>query len=232
MIEELLQKLFLKLQEEPNNDKKSKNGCADFFIINILEERYNKLNLISKRGLIDYFDKYVNQKKNNSGEPSSELKDLIALYLDYDNFLDFENKHNNKGVVKLNNNTTNKKLIIKKSKILVPIIITSLIISGAYFYENFPPKNCIIWKIDHYEKVNCNNKVQNIYLNNVAVDYFKKVNITSEIIFFSDNHAIIWYGKSRTGKMEYFNSRGVHPVTRKELKPITSYIINQYILNK
>ena len=32
--------------------------------------------------------------------------------------------------------------------------------------------------------------------------------------------------------MEYFTQRGVHPETLKELRPITKYIINKYIITK
>ncbi|WP_157961207.1 hypothetical protein [Lutibacter citreus] len=43
---------------------------------------------------------------------------------------------------------------------------------------------------------------------------------------------IIWYGKSINGELDYFNSRGVHPITGKELKPITEYILKQYYFQK
>ena len=67
MLEALLKKLFVKLEQEPTNDKKSKNGCAIFFKEKILEERFEQYNLISVRGLKDYYDKYVNGKENSSG---------------------------------------------------------------------------------------------------------------------------------------------------------------------
>ena len=35
-----------------------------------------------------------------------------------------------------------------------------------------------------------------------------------------NNKPTIWYGKSDKGELEFFNSRGIHPATGKELKPI------------
>jgi hypothetical protein len=54
--------------------------------------------------------------------------------------------------------------------------------------------------------------------------------VKEETTFFENGKPIIWYGKSAAGKMEYFNHRGIHPETLKELNPITEYIIIKYLI--
>lgn len=93
MLKKLLSQLFDKLENERDNDKKTKNGNAVYFVEEILENKLGKPSYISPRAIKDYYDKYVEGKENKAGEPSSELKNIIASYLGYERFLDFETKN-------------------------------------------------------------------------------------------------------------------------------------------
>lgn len=226
MLEVLLRKLFIKLEEEPTNDKKSKNGCAVYFTEQVLEGRFKKFNLISVRGLKDYYDKYVNGKENSSGEPSTELKNLISQYLGYEGFLDFEHsiKVSTTGLPK-----TKDISIDNIKKWVVPTVLFIPLFLGLYLYGFFEREDCIVWKVDHYEKIDCTNRAENISINTIDIERFKKIKIDSTTLFFKNNKAIVWYGKLSNGNVDFFTSRGTHPVTGKELKPVTPYIIDKYI---
>lgn len=231
MLEALLKKLFVKLEQEPTNDKKSKNGCAIFFKEKILEERFEQYNLISVRGLKDYYDKYVNGKDNSSGEPNTELKNIISQYLGYESYLDFENQQKGSDLKKTNIQATKKSVLNVQSikKLGIPAALLVLFIFGSSIIKN---KDCIVWRTDHYEEIYCTHKTEIISINNnIDIAYFRKITVDSTTTFFVKNKAVIWYGKSESGEMDYFNSRGQHPLTGKELKPITNYIIEKYIRN-
>jgi hypothetical protein len=109
MIEKLLIQLFEKLEQERDNDNKTKNGNSIYFVEKVLEDKFGKPNFISARALKEYYNKYVEKKENKAGEPSNELKNLIAQYLGFENYYDFEErnkkpqkKSNKKKVTKLN----------------------------------------------------------------------------------------------------------------------------------
>jgi len=226
MLKNLLRQLFDKLEGERANNNKTKNGNAVYFVEEILENKHRMPNYISPRALKDYYDKYVEGKENKAGEPSSELKDIISRYLGYEDFLDFETK-NREGV----NGFFNVKEVVQKSFIKW-MTVTFLITIIAVAVSNqtlLNSKDCLVWKIDHYEKIACKNEFPNPLLKDVKIEEFKKVTVSDTTVFFINNHPVIWYGKSAQGELEYFNSRGVHPTTMKELKPITKYLIKKYV---
>jgi len=224
MLKKLLSQLFNKLENEIGNDKKSKNGNAIYFVEEILEKIYKKPSYISSKAIKGYYDKYVEEKENNSGEPSTELKNLISLYLEYESFLDFERKNQDKTdthfISDLGNKIGLRRLLILTFSLAFLIII----IYGMSIIE----EDCLIWKRDHYERIDCKDEGAILMLEGINIDTFKKIEINESTIFFKKNKPIVWYGKSINGEMEYFNSRGIHPVTGKELKPITEYMISKY----
>lgn len=232
MLKELFSELFEKLKTESHNNSSSKSGCFNYFESHILEEKYHKVNFVSARSLTNYYNKYVEGIANAAGEPNGELKDLIAHYLGYETFINFENSKTTSS-----SQSSLPKDEKKKSKTISIVIITAVfaaILGGIYFLspEVASEENCIIWKETHFEKASCRlkNTIDNrFYQLNIA--NFKKIEITGETIFFKNGNPMVWYGKSAKGEMEYFNLRGVHPETLKELKPITPYMINKYILD-
>lgn len=236
MIKKLLDELFKKVENEKDNDKKTKNGNSIYFVEKILEEKFRKPNFISSKAIKGYYDKYVEGKENKAGEPSSELKNLMARYLGYDDFLDFENKTKLKVNFVEKRETENFKKGdkikgFKKWFIIVGIIgVLFFILYSKGVFGN--KEACFVWKENHYEKVSLNNEKQNPTLicgNNIEIEKFEKVKVSDTTTFFIKGRPIIWYGKSKKGEFEYFNSRGIHPITKKELKPITEYIIDKYI---
>lgn len=92
MLEELFTLLYKKLESEKENDKKSKNGYFEYFVNVILKNDAYKDSavIISSKAIKNYYEKYVEKKENKSGEPKNDLKNIIANYLGFNDYLDFE----------------------------------------------------------------------------------------------------------------------------------------------
>ncbi|WP_439128439.1 hypothetical protein [Polaribacter sp.] len=233
MLNKLFYELFEKLKTEKDNDSDRKSGCFNFFVERILDEKYNLKNIVSSKTLTNYYNKYVEGKNNNSGEPKSDLKNSIAKYLGYNSYSDFE-KENIQSSIKINlnqsieSNQEIKRKTLKKVVILVLCFFTLLFVLNKYYKT----ENCIIWNIDHFETSSCNTKdgINNNFYK-INIENFKKVNVDNNTEFFKNGNPIIWYGKSPSGKIDFFTQRGIHPETLEELKPITEYIINKYVFS-
>lgn len=236
MLNKLFSELFEKLKKEEENNSVTKSGCFNFFVERILEEKYNLKNVVSSKTLTNYYNKYVEGKNNNSGEPKSDLKNSIAKYLGYNNYSDFE-KGNIQSSIKTNETNLNqsfesnqeiKRKTLKKVVILVLFFFPLLFVLIKYYKT----ENCIIWNIDHFETSSCNTKdgINNNFYK-INIENFKKVNVDNNTEFFKNGNPKIWYGKSPSGKIDFFTQRGIHPETLEELKPVTEYIINKYVIN-
>jgi hypothetical protein len=232
MLKELFSELFEKLKTESRNNSTSKSGCFNFFEIHILEGKYQKVNFVSSRSLTNYYNKYVEEVANTAGEPNGELKDLIALYLGFDSYLDFENslvKPEKQSIVKPAKNALSTKNTWIAFSAFIIFILGVIYFVNTNFYSE---KNCIIWTETYFVESPCDVKysIDNTRYQ-LNIDAFKKIKVDKETAFFKDEKAVVWYGKSKSGEMEYFTLRGVHPETLKELKPITAYIIKKYVFN-
>lgn len=113
------------------------------------------------------------------------------------------------------------------------------VLSFGYTAKNmiFPEKQCMKWVADHYEMVDCLNQTQGLGSYETVVPYdereFNRVELrvcdTTEF-FVNGNREKpkVWYDKERDG-LRYFNMDGVSPETGDDLKPITDYMIGQYV---
>ena len=102
MLKILLEQLYKTLKEEKNNDRRSKTGCFDFFEENILnQERFkNYENVkVTAKTVKNYYEKYVEGKKNNSKEPKINLRNLISEYIGYKDYNDFEERNPTQKVI-------------------------------------------------------------------------------------------------------------------------------------
>jgi len=115
---------------------------------------------------------------------------------------------------------------------LFSLLSLVLIIAFYNIYNSYKNENCVRWEQNHYVKINCDNEQAIPNPIDINIEKFSKVNVSDSTIFFMNNKPVIWYGKSNKGELEFFNSRGIHPATGKELKPITAYIVNKYVYKK
>jgi intein/homing endonuclease len=100
----------------------------------------------------------------------------------------------------------------------------------ARLHNNNNLKTCILWKETYFEESTCAVKktIDNSFYK-INIKSFKKIEVTKETMFFKNGNPLVWYGKSFEGKVEFFNQRGIHPITLKGLDPITKYMINKYV---
>lgn len=133
MTKELLEQLYLKLKNEPENDRKNKTGCFDFFEEKVLsEQRYNKYKNVSvtSKTMKNYYEKHVEGRNNKSNEPCSDLKNLIAEYLGYKSYLDFCYQMEQKS-------RTNTPLIENSKKKIINMAFCLYYLFGCLFLSSF-----------------------------------------------------------------------------------------------
>ena len=156
---------------------------------------------------------------------------MIANYLGHSSYTDFENsnlKPKNKPFLESNRTT-----FFTKNSVVTIISILTILFTSLYFMNTSfsSDENCIIWKENHFEKSSCTikNSIDSSFYK-VSIADLKKIEVTKETSFFSGGKSLVWYGKSPNGKMEFFTHIGIHPETLKELKPVTTYIIDKYVV--
>ncbi|UPT69895.1 MAG: hypothetical protein M0D53_12230 [Flavobacterium sp. JAD_PAG50586_2] len=103
----------------------------------------------------------------------------------------------------------------------------------------FPEKQCMQWQVDHYEKVDCQDEADTLFANapiepidERAID-LRKIEVCDTFPFFCGGKAVVWYCKVDE-EPEFFDGPGAgfHPITKKQLNPITDYIIDKYVKQK
>lgn len=119
--------------------------------------------------------------------------------------------------------------------------IVFFVFGGAVFYfsgykmvssvrEPLVHEKCMYWTGEHYEPVECGKKIKDaivIPLDLGALYGLKRINSTDTLTKYSLGK--VWYSKIG-GKHEFFTDSGMHPVdTGKRLKPITKYILSNYV---
>jgi hypothetical protein len=118
------------------------------------------------------------------------------------------------------------------------MVLLSLFFMGYTIKDIISPtKECMQWRMNHYEAVDCSNVKLGIGQFDIVVPIdekiMKQVKLDSKIalVFFKNDKPAVWYSKE-DGKVELFNQPEFHPETEKQLRPITNYIINKYNLKE
>ncbi|WP_299671107.1 hypothetical protein [uncultured Polaribacter sp.] len=241
MIKVLITDFFNEI--EKRELKKNKNAIATFWVEELQEANFNDRNYVSIKKATRLYDKYVEGRENVIvKEPNKYLLDFMSQYVidkDFDYYkstkeptirsVDLINEPNKPEVPKKPKDKTFKEKY-KKPIAGISISLIFLAVFLIYKYNNTNSGNCIVWNENHFETSSCKakNAINNSFYT-INIDQFKKVEVDEETTFFENGKAIIWYGKSRSKKMEFFTSRGIHPETLKELDPVTEYIINKYV---
>ncbi|MBP4140121.1 hypothetical protein [Flavobacterium geliluteum] len=123
--------------------------------------------------------------------------------------------------------------LLKKSKGTIISVALIFCLISAVIYFAFFKKDCMQWSGDHYERVDCNLKVEGfVQLNSVepfdeSKFELKKINLSDTTTCFKNGEALIWYAKTANG-VDFFNTHGRHPENDNPLRPVTQYILNKY----
>ncbi len=166
------------------------------------------------------------------GETSiKKEKVLIGLcqFLDYKDYEDYKEKH-----VYHTKLSKRHSPFIKKEWSYILILFIGVFILMIASFINKSKLRWIIWSDDHYEEVNYNSKVndfnQLLPYNQEKIELQKKIEGSCNTDFFDEiGNPKVWYSKVSKKKLDLFTSHGLHPETKKTLKPITCYMIKKYI---
>ena len=142
----------------------------------------------------------------------------------------------NKNLDILENKPKNKKKpferLFEKSKPVMLVTAVIFCLTAAVIYFGFIKKRCMQWSDNHYEIVNCDKPIEG-NLNDVIqrddnLINFRKIEVYDTTICFKPNReSIVWYSKT-DNKVDFFNTDGKHPISKKPLKPVTQHIIDKY----
>jgi hypothetical protein len=235
MIKALVTEFFNEI--EKRELKKNKNAKATFWIQELQEVSYTHKNYIAIKNATRVYEKYVEDKKNVSvKEPDKFLCNVMAAYLNYENYEEYKSEHEvphnimkpSRQKITLN---FKEKMFLHKISIVSGILLLFSLFFFIYKYNTIDTGKCIVWKANLFLESPCSakNAINNARYH-IDIHNFKKIEVTNETLFFLYGEPILWYGKSEVGEINFFTHRGIHPETLKELKPVTKYIINKYIL--
>lgn len=118
--------------------------------------------------------------------------------------------------------------------------IVAVIIGISLFlnFRNWTTKDCMIWNGEKYEAVDCSETMNSFAETTLPKDDklikdFRKLKVDNKTSFFdAKGNPKVWYVKNPNGTLHFFNQPGLHPETGKTLRPISRYIIQEYVLNK
>lgn len=116
----------------------------------------------------------------------------------------------------------------EKAAISLIIIFTIASITYLLIIDN---KNCMYWTGEHYEAISCEQTVDDVAIiakDTVKLNHLKKIMHPDTLT--RNSLGKVWYVRTYEG-LEFYTSDGFHPIySEKRLKPITTHIIDKYIL--
>jgi hypothetical protein len=128
----------------------------------------------------------------------------------------------------------------KKRKLIILLAILALAVMGYLLIVKKRAGSdlsgyeaCMYWAGDHYEKISCRQRTGDtlvIGFDSLRYHHFRLITTPDTITYKSIGS--VWYIR-RESNREYYTSGGFHPLdVRRQLKPITAYIIDKHILKK
>lgn len=131
-----------------------------------------------------------------------------------------------------------KKNVPLKKIGITGIVVVIIGISLFLNIRNYTTKDCMVWKGKKYEAVDCSQTINSfaettLPKDDKLIEEFRKMKVDTKTSFFDKKgNPKIWYIKNPNGTLEFFNQPGLQPETGKTLRPISKYIIQEYVLNE
>lgn len=121
---------------------------------------------------------------------------------------------------------------------IIGIVVLIIGISVFLNIKNLTTKECMVWKDDKYEAADCSTTINSFAETSLPkddklIEEFRRIKVDTKTSFFDKKgNPKIWYIKNPNGTLEFFNKPGLHPESGKTLRPISKYIIQEYVLNE
>ena len=130
----------------------------------------------------------------------------------------------------------NDTIVSSKGNLKQKVGIGSLVVLGLFGVKSMflKDKECMEWKEDHYELVNCGSEEAG-FANTKIIKHYNEVEFNRRELtvcdstkFFNGDKPIIWYSK-KNNEIQFFNMDGENPENGAELKKISQHIIDKYV---
>lgn len=197
------------------------------YISNTLLENYKFQ--ISSRTLRNLYDDSINKNGDEDITINSTYVKNLCQYLGFEDYKEFLKENPDNSAEPDKNQLIT---IIKKNK--YTLIISALVIFIAFLVTTINKQRWMIWENNHYTEVDFNAEQHSIgqlklYNKERIENFFKVIPDCNTQFFNTDGSVNLWYGKNKSGELEYFSTLAQHPETGKTLKEITVYMIRKYI---
>lgn len=168
--------------------------------------------------LLGYIHQSTKQFKENKPLKESILQKVPIFKkeaLQKENKVDKKEEKPTNNIGKINNTASSSVVVINKSfspywLLIFSVLLCTGIIGGFYIMGTF-------------------NKAPQVHI----VNDLRQIVPTAKTQFFSPttNQPMVWYA-SYNNKLEFFNNKGVHPINKEPLLPITKKMVNTYFIGK
>ncbi|MCC4212024.1 hypothetical protein [Leeuwenhoekiella parthenopeia] len=212
---------------------------------------------LSYRTIERTYDRYI-RRKDEDYNPSSNTIEEFCVYLGYQDYAEYVEKHKAKepdngplpSSLKDQNETQDSSTgaatkpgqkIWRYAAIFGTFTLTLLLVLYLIIQnktsEVADSENCMTWTGRFYKKTPCSKGSYSTYGNTIEpydekrFENFKRVEVDITTPFFSEQNQkpLLWYYKNEQGEIEYYTAPGLHPVNGKTLKAVTEYIVEKYV---
>lgn len=228
------------------NTYHKKNSTSDKWILrNFLGVTEDKDLIIALKEDVGKFRPIVNFFKNQTEDPRDETIELIAWLIDFKFEHDDDEQPPKPGETKKDPDNSGGKSSpgnpskTPKSKLAISIACIILLITGVGAFQFWQDKvdretitkdeKCMYWTGNHYEAIACDQEASTprVPLNLRVLNHLKK--ITAYDTLTKKDLGKVWYTKIDK-EVEFFTANGLHPIdTNRRLKPLTPYILSNYV---
>ncbi len=193
----------------------------------------------SSKRLRDYFTlaKSLEDKIGDINISQQEVIKGLCQYLEYDSYQAFLESYNTQTINKdepiTPTQNQNISFYFKRYKTTIIGTITLLILVTYIIKTN--QERWMKWNGETYEETNfepdsLKNGVLLLFSEEQAGHFKKLPKCDCDTDFFNpDGSAKVWYSKNKDKTIDCFNHPGLHPETGKTLKPISTYMIKNYL---